>query len=128
MRRFSTILLYVTIAFLLLWQLPWCYNFFVVKPEKTPFTLYSFVIGDFAQMGQEEGKGSVRRDLAGNIYSEAAFDSILPMFYFRQLMSDERFPDTPRVFVYAPVCRPGWLIEMECMGVKSLENKEFAPY
>ncbi len=65
MRRFSTILLYVTIAFLLLWQLPWCYNFFVVKPEKTPFTLYSFVIGDFAQMGQEEGKGSVRRDLAG---------------------------------------------------------------
>ncbi len=48
MRRFSTILLYVTIAFLLLWQLPWCYNFFVVKPEKTPFTLYSFVIGDFA--------------------------------------------------------------------------------
>ena len=128
MKRFSTILLYVTIAFLLLWQLPWCYNFFVVKPEKTPFTLYSFVIGDFAQMGQEEGKGSVRRDLAGNIYSEAAFDSILPMFYFRQLMSDERFPDTPRVFVYAPVCRPGWLIEMECMGVRSLENKEFAPY
>ena len=56
MRRFSTILLYVTIAFLLLWQLPWCYNFFVVKPEKTPFTLYSFVIGDFAQMGQEEGR------------------------------------------------------------------------
>lgn len=94
MKRFSTILLYVTIAFLLLWQLPWCYNFFVVKPEKTPFTLYSFVIGDFALMGQEEGKGTVRRDAAGNIYSEAAFDSILPMFYFRQLMSDERFPDT----------------------------------
>jgi hypothetical protein len=94
MRRFSTILLYVTIAFLLLWQLPWCYNFFVVKPEKSPFTLYSFVIGDFALMGQEDGKGTVRRDLAGNVYSEAAFDSILPMFYFRQLMSDERFPDT----------------------------------
>mgnify|MGYP000015310192 CR=1 FL=1 len=59
MKRFSTLLLYVTIAFLLLWQLPWCYNFFVVKPEKTPFTLYSFVIGDFALMGQEEGKGTV---------------------------------------------------------------------
>ena len=98
MKRFSTLLLYVTIAFLLLWQLPWCYNFFVVKPEKTPFTLYSFVIGDFALMGQEEGKGTVRRDAAGNIYSEAAFDSILPMFYFRQLMSDERFPDTISTF------------------------------
>ena len=43
-------------------------------------------------------------------------------------MYDERFPDTPRVFVYAPVCRPGWPIEMESMGVKSLENKEFAQY
>ena len=102
MRRFSTILLYVTIAFLLLWQLPWCYNFFIVKPEKTPFTLYSFVIGDFAQMGQEEGKGTVRRDLAGNIYSEAAFDSILHMFYFRQSMSDERFPDTIQGITVTP--------------------------
>ena len=88
MRRFSTILLYVTIAFLLLWQLPWCYNFFVVKPEKTPFTLYSFVIGDFAQMGQEEGKGSVRRDLAGNIYSEAAFDSIRLLMWPICILSD----------------------------------------
>lgn len=43
-------------------------------------------------------------------------------------MYDKRFPDTPKVFVHAPVCRPGWLIEMECMGVKSLENKEFSPY
>ena len=41
MRRFSTILLYVTIAFLLLWQLPWCYNFFIVKPEKTPIFLHA---------------------------------------------------------------------------------------
>ena len=32
---------------------------------------------------------------------------------------DERFPDKPRVFVLAPVCRSGWLIEMECMAVKA---------
>ena len=43
-------------------------------------------------------------------------------------MYDERFPDTPKAFVLAPVCRPGWLIEMECMGVKKIENKEFAPF
>ena len=53
MKRFSQILLYVTIVLLLVWQLPWCYNFFTSKPEKTPFTLYSFVIDDFAMMGQE---------------------------------------------------------------------------
>ncbi len=30
----------------------------------------------------------------------------------------ERFPDVPRVILSAPVCRPQWLIEMECMAVK----------
>ena len=25
-------------------------------------------------------------------------------------MYDQRFPHTPKVFVHAPVCRPGWLI------------------
>lgn len=43
-------------------------------------------------------------------------------------MYDKRFPATPKVFVHAPVCRPGWLIEMECMGVRRLENKEYAPF
>ena len=33
-------------------------------------------------------------------------------------MFEERFPSHPKVFVWAPVCRPGWLIEMECMAVK----------
>lgn len=30
---------------------------------------------------------------------------------------DTRFPDCPRVMVQAPVCRPGWLVEMECIAV-----------
>lgn len=32
---------------------------------------------------------------------------------------DEHFGDKPRVIVLAPVCRPGWLVEMECMAIKS---------
>lgn len=43
-------------------------------------------------------------------------------------MYDKRFPYIPKVFVHAPVCRPGWLIEMECMGVKDCKNKEYAPF
>ena len=31
---------------------------------------------------------------------------------------DERFPQHPRIIVHAPVCREGWLIEMECVAVK----------
>lgn len=30
---------------------------------------------------------------------------------------DKRFPDCPRVLVQAPVCRPGWLVEMECIAI-----------
>lgn len=31
---------------------------------------------------------------------------------------EERFPDKPYIIVHAPVCRAGWLIEMECMAVR----------
>lgn len=34
----------------------------------------------------------------------------------------KRFPHTPYVIVLAPVCRPGWLIEMECMAIKETSN------
>ena len=30
---------------------------------------------------------------------------------------DTRFSDCPRVIVQAPVCRPGWLVEMECIAI-----------
>ena len=29
----------------------------------------------------------------------------------------ERFPDHPHIITMAPVCRPGWLIEMECVAI-----------
>ena len=40
-------------------------------------------------------------------------------------MFAERFPDVPTVITLAPVCRPTWLIEMECVAIKeaSDENK-----
>ncbi len=34
----------------------------------------------------------------------------------------EKFPDTPFVLTLAPVCRPEWLIEMECIGVKEAKT------
>ena len=40
-------------------------------------------------------------------------------------MYDERFPDKPKVFVNASVCRPGWLVEMECMAVKATQQEKF---
>jgi len=94
MKRFSQLFLYITVALLLYWQLPWCYMFFTAKSSSVPFTLYSGVLGDFVQMGVEEGKEIVRWDLSGNVYTQEQVDSLLPFFYVRQLMADERFPDT----------------------------------
>jgi enamine deaminase RidA (YjgF/YER057c/UK114 family) len=41
---------------------------------------------------------------------------------------DERFPNKPKVFVHGPVCRPGWLVEMECMAIKNVQDDAFAPF
>jgi len=37
-------------------------------------------------------------------------------------MFEQKFPHVPTVFTLAPVCRPTWLIEMECMAVKKANN------
>ncbi len=37
-------------------------------------------------------------------------------------MFEQRFPNTPKLILLAPVCRPGWLVEMECMGVKHYKS------
>lgn len=39
-----------------------------------------------------------------------------------------RFPDIPTVMVLAPVCRPAWLIEMECMAFKAISTPAYAPF
>jgi enamine deaminase RidA (YjgF/YER057c/UK114 family) len=45
-----------------------------------------------------------------------------------QEMFEERFPNIPKVYLQAPVCRPGWLVEMECMAVKSISNEQYPAY
>lgn len=35
-------------------------------------------------------------------------------------MFKEKFPHTPYIILHAPVCRPGWLIESECIALKEL--------
>ena len=45
----------------------------------------------------------------------------------RQLF-DSRFPHTPCVITLAPVCRPTWLIEMECLAIKERKNPQFKEF
>jgi enamine deaminase RidA (YjgF/YER057c/UK114 family) len=36
--------------------------------------------------------------------------------------------NTPLIFTLAPVCRPEWLIEMECIGIKKSYTEEFKSF
>ena len=41
---------------------------------------------------------------------------------------NQHYPQIPQVIVWAPVCRPGWLVEAECMAIKEIEDKRFEVY
>ena len=43
-------------------------------------------------------------------------------------MFDGRFPNVPCVFTLAPVCRPTWLIEMECIAVRKTQHEEYRDF
>ena len=43
-------------------------------------------------------------------------------------MFDDKFKNSSCIIVNASVCRPGWLIEMECMGVRDIVNKQFKTF
>ncbi len=69
--------------------------------------------------------------------AECTFDHVCHLLvYLRDVadytvvkeMFEERFPNTPKVFLLAPVCRPGWLIEMECMAVKDVCHPQYPAY
>ena len=64
----------------------------------------------------------------------ASFDDVAQMFVYLRDMADYetvermfegRFPMIPKVIVLAPVCRPAWLIEMECLAVVREENSAY---
>ena len=69
--------------------------------------------------------------------AECTYEDVAYMIVYLRDISDyqvvrqlhqERFPDKPYVIVHAPVCRPGWLIEMECMAVRKVDNPQFKAF
>ena len=45
-----------------------------------------------------------------------------------QRMFAERYPNIPTVIALAPVCRPTWLIEMECIAAKQRDNVDYQDF
>ena len=69
--------------------------------------------------------------------AECSFDDVAEMVVYLRVIGDyqtvrklyeERFSDKPFVIVLAPVCRPGWLVEMECMAVKAQQKPDMPAF
>ena len=66
--------------------------------------------------------------------AECTFEDVAQIIVYLRDSSDyavvsklfeERFPDKPYIIVLASVCRPSWLIEMECIAIKKTNNDSF---
>ena len=51
----------------------------------------------------------------------ADYESVSRMF-------SEKYPNIPTVFTLAPVCRPTWLIEMECIAIQPAANNSYSDF
>ena len=68
---------------------------------------------------------------------DAGFEDVMQIIVYLRDTADyaivaemfaQRFPQIPTVFTLAPVCRPAWLIEMECIAVRERNNAEFRSF
>ncbi len=66
--------------------------------------------------------------------AECSFDDVMHIIVYLRDISDyanvssyydSRFTSIPKVYVLAPVCRPGWLVEMECIAINDKRNDMF---
>ncbi|MDR2775849.1 MAG: hypothetical protein LBC19_14150 [Tannerella sp.] len=68
--------------------------------------------------------------------AECETDDIAQLIVYLRDMADytvagtiieKHFPEIPKVVVHAPICRSGWLVEMECFAIKKDDNAKFEP-
>ena len=71
----------------------------------------------------DEGGASLRDLMHGIVYLRRAED-----FPIVQRVLQEVVPDLPKVYLLAPVCRPGWLVEMEGIAVIPNRNPLFPSF
>jgi enamine deaminase RidA (YjgF/YER057c/UK114 family) len=69
--------------------------------------------------------------------AEAQMDDIVQMIVYLRDIADysvvseyleTNYTEMPYLIVLAPVCRPGWLVEVECIAVKQVKNSEFEKF
>ncbi len=91
MKRISLICIGAAVAIIACWQLPWLVNFVRADRQHSPFIMYSSIAQQFITT---DNQTSTYTDDAGNSYTHEQRDSLLPFFFWRQLMAVSRFPDS----------------------------------
>lgn len=85
----------ILFTFVLSWVLPECYHIVSDKAESYPVCFYSSIAQRFCYFDFPNDK-LIRKDVEGNVYTEAQFDSLLPLVYSRQLMCEGKLPSSIR--------------------------------
>lgn len=88
--RYILVIVTIMVASIVLPELYWMA---FDKPIKVPYVQYSCIIDDFTIYSSAE---SSYTDASGNSYTRSEYESFLPLLYSRQLIIDERFPDSIR--------------------------------
>ena len=89
MKTAAKIFLYISLALVLVWILPWAWRIATLKSYSTPFTLYSCVVHDFTSLDRDDNELTFI-DRHGNVYS----DEVQPLFYGRVLNNKGALPDS----------------------------------
>lgn len=76
-----------------LWILPSLVKKATYSPDDYPFVYYGALLQDFGVFDYAN-KETPMSDLSGNYYTTEEADSLLPLFNYRQLMSDGKLPDS----------------------------------
>lgn len=94
MRNVFKILMFIVSALMLIWGISSLASLLQRSSDYVPFTLYSEVVGEFVSLDNSGEEGTRYYDYSGREYTESEFDSVLPSFYYRQLVMDGRLPDS----------------------------------
>lgn len=89
-------ILIILTTFLISWLLPQLLHLITDEAPERFFVYYSSVEQEFCTISfSEKENKSIRKNIVSNKeYTRSEFDSILPLFYYRQLLAEGRMPDS----------------------------------
>jgi hypothetical protein len=94
MKQLYTILLVIFTALILSWAVPAIVRIATTTVSRYPFVYYSVLLQRFLIRETSPDNKQTHIDTEGNRYTREQFDSLTPMFSYRQLMLTNSLPDT----------------------------------